>query len=622
MRWNNHFNKKNRNVRMTATSYFLVNSTNRYITTYIAPRVNRITSVKISQLSSLIVVFCLLFLGTPIFAENEKKEDVKIETPFLKKQLAKQDLTNQTLSTMLDFVELQERLKNDLSTLQRELRRSKSESEIVELKAEVKVIEDKLKDTQGNIENIAADTDLRILKSAEQKPFDLQKELLSLLEPALKEMKYATSAVRQKSELREKIDYFNKREPVIKEALENIALLKKQNKNLKVAKALKEMEDNWSKQLVFIQSELKAKQLQLAKLESEKTTFFNDSESFFKNFFQRRGWVLIQALLSIIGVLALSRLIHAILTKTVKGYRAQYRSVQLRVIDLMHRLGTLIFIIIGPMVVFYLAEDWVLFSLGVLFLIAFAWKLGQAIPKYWAQLELFLNIGPVREGERLLLYEMPWRVKNINMYSVLENPMADLTLRLDINDLVGLRSRKFEHSEPWFPCKKGDWVILKDGLRGKVIGISLELVQLIQRGGAVSTYQMDKFLSLSPLNMSKSFRIKETFGIAYKHQKESTTTIVQKLKFIINKRAVDEGYEEHIQNINVEFESAADSSLNLVVIADFKGEVADISNRLRRSIQRWCVDAASENDWEIPFPQLTVHREDTLNVSSSVPNDA
>ena len=57
------------------------------------------------------------------------------------------------------------------------------------------------------------------------------------------------------------------------------------------------------------------------------------------------------------------------------------------------------------------------------------------------------------------------------------------------------------------------------------------------------------------------------------------------------------------------FESAADSSLNLVVIADFKGEAADISNRLRRSIQRWCVEAATENDWEIPFPQMQLHAE-------------
>ena len=565
------------------------------------------------RLYAFLIITGLLFIVSPAESETHTKDvatdTVRTETPFFLQKQKERELTRQTLATILDFVELQERLSEDRRKLQAELKLTKTETEITDIKAQIKGIEDRLKDTNNNIENIAADTDLGILKAIDEKPFDLQKELMSLLEPALKEMKYATNAVRKKSDLREKIDYFARREPVIKEALANVSDLNKANENPSISKALEKMNDDWSKQLVFIQSEIKAKQLQLDKLEAEETTFFDQSESFFKTFFERRGWVLTQALLAIIAILLLSRLVLKLLTKYLKGYKAEYRSVHLRLVDLSHRLGTLFLVVFSPMVVFYIAEDWVLFSLGVLFLIAFAWKLGQAIPRYWSQLELFLNVGPVREGERLILHEIPWRVKNINMYSILENPMAGLTLRLDINDLVDLRSREFHQGEPWFPCKKGDWVILKDGLRGKVIGISLELVQVIQRGGAVSTYQMDTFLSLSPLNMSKNFRVKETFGVSYKHQKESTTTIVQKLKLIINQRAEDEGYEAIIQNINVEFESAADSSLNIVVIADFKGDAADISNRLRRSIQRWCVDAATENDWEIPFPQLQLHAE-------------
>lgn len=43
------------------------------------------------------------------------------------------------------------------------------------------------------------------------------------------------------------------------------------------------------------------------------------------------------------------------------------------------------------------------------------------------------------------------------------------------------------------------------------------------------------------------------------------------------------------------------------MIADFKAELADLFNRLRRAIQRYCVDACSEFGWEIPFPQMTLH---------------
>ena len=61
-------------------------------------------------------------------------------------------------------------------------------------------------------------------------------------------------------------------------------------------------------------------------------------------------------------------------------------------------------------------------------------------------------------------------------------------------------------------------------------------------------------------------------------------------------------------NLRVEFANASASSLDIVIIADFKGSQAPIYNRLRRSIQRWCVDACTENDWEIPFAQMVIHQ--------------
>ena len=516
-------------------------------------------------------------------------------------------LTKETLSTLLNFIELQDQLKKDLAVLRKDLRKAQTDTEKEAIKTQQKKVEEKLKGTIDNIENIAANTDLSLLRANKPEPFNLQKEIFSLLEPALKEMKHATSDVRQKSKLREQITYYEQREPVTKEALENIAKLNRTTKNKKIKKVLKKMNKNWGKQLVFIQSELQAKRLQLAKIEAQRVSFAEQSESYFRDFFQRRGWTLIQALLAIFVVLIVSQLIHKLITRTIKGYRAEHRSVHLRVTDLLHRFFTYLFVIIGPLIVFYLEEDWVLFSLGILLLISIAWTLRSVVPRYWGQLELFLNVGPVREGERLMLNGIPWKVKNINMYSILENPVAGLSQRVDIDELVDLRSRPVEMGEPWFPCKRGDWVHLNDGIRGKVLGISIEFIQLIQRGGAVITYTMSDFLALSPKNVSKNFRIKETIGISYSLQRQSTNEIVEILKMTLNKRAIEEGYKEDMHNINVEFELAADSSLNLVVIADFKGSVADIYMRLRRSIQRWCVDACTENGWDIPFPQLNIH---------------
>ncbi len=139
--------------------------------------------------------------------------------------------------------------------------------------------------------------------------------------------------------------------------------------------------------------------------------------------------------------------------------------------------------------------------------------------------------------------------------------------------------------------------------------MSHETVELVLRGGAKKTYQTADFLGMTPLNLSVNFRLKVPFGIGYGHQKDATTTIPDLLADFIQNKIEKEGYAEELLNLRVEFAEAGASSLDLVVIADFKGSQAPIYNRLNRAIQRWCVDAASQYGWDIPFPQITVHRE-------------
>jgi hypothetical protein len=271
---------------------------------------------------------------------------------------------------------------------------------------------------------------------------------------------------------------------------------------------------------------------------------------------------------------------------------------------------TIALTIIGPMVVFYVAEDWVLFSLGVLLLLGAAWTLRTAIPRYWQQIRIYLNIGSVREGERIFLEGLPWRVKKIDIFTLLDNPDAGISQRIAIENLVDLKSRPTRGDEPWFPCRKDDWVLLSDGVRGKVVGISHELVELVERGGARKTYLTQDFLGQSPRNLSVNFRLKETIGVSYNLQSISTTSMLQILKAHLLKNIEAEGYGPDLLQLNVEFQSANTSSLDLVVLADFKGVQAPLYNRLRRAIQRWCVDACTENNWEIPFTQLTLHNRD------------
>jgi hypothetical protein len=234
--------------------------------------------------------------------------------------------------------------------------------------------------------------------------------------------------------------------------------------------------------------------------------------------------------------------------------------------------------------------------------------LRQALPRYWQQVQLFLNVGSVLEGERIDLDGLPWRVKYINIFSQLENPTAGISQRVRIDDLVDLKSRPPGHDDPWFPCVHGDWVLLSDDMYGKVVGITQELVELVALGGAHRTYRTGDFLSLSPVNLSRNFRISETIGISYSLQKDSVSGIPELLRAFVEQRITESGYGEQLHKLNVEFQQANNSSLDLAVVADFDGSLADRYFRLRRSIQGWCVEACTAHNWEIPFTQVTLHQ--------------
>ena len=518
------------------------------------------------------------------------------------------DTQQVTLDTLISLITLQAEMKQDIAGLHRALEQAQTAGEKRDIQSQLDKLEEDLVAITRNLKEIAAGADINSLRKVDEKQFSLQEELFSLLRPALEEMKDMTSHVRLKSDLREKIADYREKLPVAETAVHNLTVLLEAAENDSLRSYLQGLLADWRKQLTFIQSELQSAEYQLNKIEASEASLAEASQSYLKSFFQKRGLYLTIALLVVAGVLLVSRLAYRAMVRLIPGYRAEHRSFRLRLLDLMHHVITTILAIAGPMVVFYVVEDWVLFSLGLLLLLAIGLTLRTALPRYWQQVQLFLNIGSVREGERIFLDGLPWLVRRINFYSEMENPAAEIRQRVPIDDLVDLKSRPFKKGDPWFPCLRGDWVLLSDGMRGKVIGISQELVQLVARGGAHRTYQTPDFLGLSPVNLSTNFRLKETIGISYDLQHESVTTIPDLLRAHVEKRVAEEGYGGKLLNLRVEFERANTSSLDLVVIADLDGSLGDLYNRLRRCLQRWCVEACNEYGWEIPFTQLTLHQ--------------
>jgi hypothetical protein len=293
------------------------------------------------------------------------------------------------------------------------------------------------------------------------------------------------------------------------------------------------------------------------------------------------------------------------------------RSFSLRLFNVIYIIFTVVSAIFGFLLVLYVYKDWVLLTLAILFLVGIAWTSKATLPSFIREVMLLLNVGAVREGERVVYNGIPWLVKTLNLYTSLVNPeLAGGQLHLPLRDFHDLRSRPFKSDEPWFPTRMNDWVLLSDETLGKVVLQTPEIVRLVLLGGSQRTLNTADFLAQSPQVLSTGFRLTVPFGIDYQHQASITDHIPARLTAVLHEALRVEGYDRYLVHLSVEFAEAGASSLDLNVLADFSGDAASRHDMLRRAIHRICVDACNAQAWGIPFTQLTLHMAPPINRTS------
>jgi hypothetical protein len=280
-----------------------------------------------------------------------------------------------------------------------------------------------------------------------------------------------------------------------------------------------------------------------------------------------------------------------------------------RTVDLAVELLAVLAAIGAVVLVFYLRGDWLLLALTILALLGILWASKTALPPYMEQMKLILNLGSVREGERVVYDGVPWRVKRLNFHCKFDNPELDGSfLRLPIRDVMPLHSRMADPKEPWFPTRKDDWVVLSDETYGKVIEQTPEQVVVLRLGGSLKTYPTSDYLALAPENLSRGFRIQVVFGIDYAHQSIATTEVPTVFQEAVERRLFDVAGKDGLRSLKVELTSAGASSLDYAILADFDGSMGSKKNAMERLIQAACVDVCNDRGWGIPFQQITLHQ--------------
>jgi hypothetical protein len=143
-------------------------------------------------------------------------------------------------------------------------------------------------------------------------------------------------------------------------------------------------------------------------------------------------------------------------------------------------------------------------------------------------------------------------------------------------------------------------VLLADGTFGQVALQTPEMVQLTLLGGSRKTYPTPEFLQQHPDNLSANFRLKITVSLAYQHQAQNIPAALEQLQAQLLAELANQGYQQALLKLAVEFQAASAGLLDVAVLADFAGQAAKDYDRLSRMLPRLMVEISQQAGWRLP----------------------
>lgn len=511
-------------------------------------------------------------------------------------------------TSLIGIVRSIEKLNRELSAKQEEMRAPSGEGRRDELTQQVQGIVARLNALQRSFDEIAAGVDPESLTTKEDAgQIDWSKDLREILSPILNEVRRLTSRPRELDRLRTAIEESESQIAVINQAERSLKKQIDAARDPSLTEYLKVSLHDFEARRQAIQTQLSISKQKLDQRLAEQQSFSDSVHNIFQLFFRSRGLNLFLALMSAVLFWLVARRVHA-LSRRFFPVDPSQRNFYSRLLSVLFTVSTLFGAVLVFLFALYFVGDWVLLILALMLLLGIIWASKQAVHQFWAHATLLLNMGVAREGERVFYNGVAWRLDSLNFYSRLVNPeLAGGELYLPIRDLSELRSRDYDEREPWFPTRQNDWVLLSDGTVGKVALQTMDSVVLAILGGGERVIPSGKFMEDPPRNLSRGFRHNISFGVDYAHQAIVTSEIPATLRSSVETALAGTAWADALVNLRVEFDEAAASSLNLAVIADFRGEVAADYSRIRRFLNAACVDACNRHGWTIPFQQVTVH---------------
>ena len=497
----------------------------------------------------------------------------------------------------------------EVDALAAELAVTGSEERGREIRARMEAERARVEQLRGSLRDMLAGAENAVFEERDAEKRSLHDQFSELLEPLIGALREPTARMRETEATRQALDLWTQRAKSAALVVRRIDALLARQPGEPLTSEMQTARRIWAGRQTEATGQVEVLRMQVEDLESGAPSVWETLSGVFSEFWKTRGLNLILAIGSaLLGFVAVRR--SYLWLRRVNPLRRNGKGGVLgRASDVVAMALAVLTAILAVLLVFYLRGDWLLLTLAAVLIFGAVWAGKTALPPYIDQIRMLLNLGAVREGERVIHLGLPWRVRSLGFYTVFENPeLEGGELRIPLREVMGMISRAQDPHEPWFPTRKDDWVLLEDGAYGKIIRQTPEQVVLLKLGGSLKTYPAAAFLQMMPENLSRGFRVQSHFGIDYRHQSIATGEVLETFHEAITRALNEELGRDALRSVNVEFHSAGESSLNLAVLVDCDGELASRYRFIERRIQAICVDVCTAHGWSVPFKQITIHQ--------------
>ncbi|MEM8909440.1 MAG: hypothetical protein AAGD05_16455, partial [Bacteroidota bacterium] len=392
---------------------------------------------RFSQMYSISFIYRMVYCACCLLALSVWSTTLEAQETTNANDSLQQTELEQKMATMQDILESIDQLNQELEKNERSYKAAETEEGKNLISEQIKSINERLAQLDKDFTILSTGIDRESFFDTEEEELSWQEEIGDIFSPIIYELKQITAHSREMERLRNTIPYFERRIAQMELALFNIDTLNTYSENRVINRRLSELSKYWEGHRQEQQTELETMRLQLEKLEKEKKTFGEIAGEVSRVFFKSRGRNLLLAVLMFVFTFFSLRYIHKFIHRYTRVRRSQKRQFFLRLIDIVYYLFTIIASLGFFLMVLYLASDWVLLGLSVLLILGLIWASKRALPTFFEQAKLLLNLGAVREGERLLYKNVPYMVESLNIYTELVNPeLEGGYVRLPIKDLI------------------------------------------------------------------------------------------------------------------------------------------------------------------------------------------